>query len=118
MDKIEGLRENTCTKCGGEIKGLGLQSKIVNGKLVHIKCPEGQVPSAGTDALKENYKGLMKTLVSEMKAKHQAHIEALTEDCEALNELLRERTGMGQGEIDSDTEDIKETHKGGNKHGN
>lgn len=28
-------------------------------------------------------------------------------DCEALNELLRRKTGMGQGEIDSETEDIK-----------
>ena len=28
-------------------------------------------------------------------------------DCEALNELLRQKTGMGQGEIDSEVEDIK-----------
>lgn len=29
-------------------------------------------------------------------------------DCEALNELLRQKTGMGQGEIDSEAEDIKQ----------
>ena len=35
------MRDNTCTKCGLEIKGLGsLQSKLINGKLVHIECPK------------------------------------------------------------------------------
>ena len=33
--------------------------------------------------------------------------EEICYDCEALNELLRQKTGMGQGEIDSEAEGIK-----------
>ncbi len=39
--------------------------------------------------------------------KANAMIQELKWELEALNELLRQRTGIGQGEIDSETEDIK-----------
>ncbi len=41
---IPELDKNDCSKCGNPIVGIGsLQSKIVDGKRVHIKCPDGRV---------------------------------------------------------------------------
>ena len=42
MTTEEKLKEQLCFKCGHRVNnGMGsLQSKITNGKLVHIKCPK------------------------------------------------------------------------------
>ena len=42
------------------------------------------------------------------RAGYKTRQEETCYDCEALNELLRQKTGMGQGEIDSEAEDIKQ----------
>jgi len=40
MSRQEEIREMVCSKCGCPIEGLGsLLAKVVNGKLIHTKCP-------------------------------------------------------------------------------
>ena len=52
-----------------------------------------------------------KTEIADLKEAVKVEIKEAMWDSEALNELLRQKTGMGQGEIDSETEDIKEVLK-------
>ncbi len=77
-------------------------------QLFEVKIQEAKLEQAAFDQL--NFDKERKVFWQKIQEEQQKTAE-LKWDCEALNEIIRDQLGMGQGEIDSLAEDTKQALK-------
>ena len=101
---IEHIAEQICQLFTSKIQSEGL----VFVQYHEAKIQEAKLEQAAFDQL--NFDKERKVFWQKIQEEQQKTAE-LKWDCEALNEIIRDQLGMGQGEIDSLAEDTKQALK-------
>ena len=83
MTKQEEIRDRICSKCCDQISGFGsIQAKIVNGKLMHIICPDRKNVVTKREKIRE---GIVKVLFPYSNANHFTGDETVQKVIEYLH---------------------------------